>query len=296
MAWPLRLSSQGMIIGFLGEPSKPMVDASGIPSSMCVPWMSPFDSESRMAAQLAPLMMVELMPYFLNRPFSWAITTGELSVRAMMPKRRSGVSGLLLEATEEEAAAEGAGAADASDLMQFGKSAAAPMPSAPSMKVLRGRLLLCVMSVSSENEGQIELDDLVGGVLHRFVQGHGEGHARAEPALLTNLEMGTRSDGPGRRVAQRVLVVGRVALNDPRRRQPALVADLGAQRELWDDEVAEMQARREVGLGLVELHVLTTHARELQQRRLDLRSEAACHVGETHARKHGEVVHGEHGV
>jgi hypothetical protein len=36
MAWPLRFRSQGMIIGFFGEPSRPMVDASGMPSSMCV--------------------------------------------------------------------------------------------------------------------------------------------------------------------------------------------------------------------------------------------------------------------
>ena len=36
MAWPLRLSSQGMIIGFLGEPSRPIVEAMGIPMSMCV--------------------------------------------------------------------------------------------------------------------------------------------------------------------------------------------------------------------------------------------------------------------
>src|SRR5687767_11727751 len=72
-----------------------MVDAIGMPSSMWVPWMSPFESESRMAAQLAPFTIVELMPYFLKKPFSWAITTGEQSVSAIMPKRRSGVSGLL---------------------------------------------------------------------------------------------------------------------------------------------------------------------------------------------------------
>src|SRR6266480_451109 len=63
---PLRLSIQGMIIGFFGEPSRPMVDAMGIPVSMWVAWMSPLDSESRMAAQLAPLATTELMPYFLN--------------------------------------------------------------------------------------------------------------------------------------------------------------------------------------------------------------------------------------
>src|SRR3954447_22073205 len=55
--------------------------------------MSPFDSESRMAAQLAPLLTVELMPYFLNNPFSCAITIGEQSVRAIIPNFRSGVSG-----------------------------------------------------------------------------------------------------------------------------------------------------------------------------------------------------------
>src|SRR5688572_14584997 len=74
MDWPFRLSSQGMIIGFLGEPSRPIVDAMGMPISMWVPWLSPLESESRMAAQLAPLATVELMPYFLNSPFSWAMT------------------------------------------------------------------------------------------------------------------------------------------------------------------------------------------------------------------------------
>src|SRR3954467_9280379 len=63
--WPFRLSIHGMTMGFLGEPSRPIVDAMGMPVSMCVAWMSPFDSESRMAAQLAPLLTVELMPYFL---------------------------------------------------------------------------------------------------------------------------------------------------------------------------------------------------------------------------------------
>src|SRR6266540_692821 len=93
MAWPLRLSSQGMTIGFLGDPRRPSVEAIGIPKSMCVAWISPFESESRIAAQLAPLMTVELMPYFLKSPFSWAITMGELSVSAMMPKRMSATSG-----------------------------------------------------------------------------------------------------------------------------------------------------------------------------------------------------------
>src|SRR6185295_14789421 len=66
--WPLRLRIQGMIIGFLGEPSRPMVDAIGMPVSMCVAWMSPFDSESRIAAQLAPLETTELTPDVWNSP------------------------------------------------------------------------------------------------------------------------------------------------------------------------------------------------------------------------------------
>src|SRR5262249_32290601 len=98
MACPLRLSSQGITIGFLGAPRGPIVEAMGMPMSMCVAWMSPFDRESRMAAQLAPLTMVELIPYFLKRPFSWAITIGEQSVSAIMPKRRSVTSGWLADA------------------------------------------------------------------------------------------------------------------------------------------------------------------------------------------------------
>src|SRR5690348_9988834 len=70
MDWPLRLSSHGTIIGFLGEPSSPIVEAIGMPMSMCVAWISPFDNESRMAAQFAPLETVALMPYFLKKPFS----------------------------------------------------------------------------------------------------------------------------------------------------------------------------------------------------------------------------------
>src|SRR4029453_369811 len=67
-----------------------------MPVSMWVAWMSPLESESRMAAQLAPLVTVELIPYFLNRPFSWAMTMGEQSVRAMMPKLTFGDSGASL--------------------------------------------------------------------------------------------------------------------------------------------------------------------------------------------------------
>jgi hypothetical protein len=87
--------------------------------------MSPLESESRIAAQLAPFTTVELMPYFLNSPFSWAITIGEQSVSAIMPKRMSGVSGLL--ASRAAGAAETAGFAEeaASDLLQAGSAAAA---------------------------------------------------------------------------------------------------------------------------------------------------------------------------
>ena len=36
IAWPLRFRYKGMIIGFTGEPRSPMVDAYGMPRSMCV--------------------------------------------------------------------------------------------------------------------------------------------------------------------------------------------------------------------------------------------------------------------
>src|SRR3989442_28308 len=82
IACPLRFKSQGMTIGFFGLPASPIVEASGIPMSMCVPCISPVERLSRIAAQLAPFTIVERMPYFLKNPFSWAITNGEQSVSA----------------------------------------------------------------------------------------------------------------------------------------------------------------------------------------------------------------------
>src|SRR5882724_4161047 len=93
MAWPLRLSSHGITMGFLGAPRSPIVEAKGMPMSMCVAWIEPVERLSRIAAQLAPFVTVELIPYFLKRPFSCAMTIGEQSVRAIMPKLRFGVSG-----------------------------------------------------------------------------------------------------------------------------------------------------------------------------------------------------------
>ena len=55
IAWPFRLSIHGMTIGFTGEPSNPIVDAKGMPISMCVAWFSPSVSLSRMTAQDASL-------------------------------------------------------------------------------------------------------------------------------------------------------------------------------------------------------------------------------------------------
>ena len=68
----------------------------GIPVSMWVAWMSPFESESRMAAQFAPFETVDSIPYFLNSPFSCAMTIGEQSVRAMIPNFNLLVSGASL--------------------------------------------------------------------------------------------------------------------------------------------------------------------------------------------------------
>src|SRR5436190_13961253 len=111
MDWPFRLSSQGMIIGFFGAPSRPRVDAIGIPISMWVPWMSPLESASRIAAQLAPLLTVELIPYFLKKPFSCAITIGEQSVSAIMPNLTSLTSGPSLGEREPGEAPPTGGAA-----------------------------------------------------------------------------------------------------------------------------------------------------------------------------------------
>src|SRR5215471_3318476 len=58
--------------------------------------MVPLLRLSRMAAQFAPLVTVELMPYFLNRPFSCAMTMGEQSVSAIIPKLMLGDSGASL--------------------------------------------------------------------------------------------------------------------------------------------------------------------------------------------------------
>ena len=82
-----------MTIGFFGEPTRPIVEAIGMPISMCVAWLSPIDSLSRITAQLRPFDDVELMPNFLKKPFSCAMTIGEQSVSAIMPKRTSVTSG-----------------------------------------------------------------------------------------------------------------------------------------------------------------------------------------------------------
>src|SRR5688572_10715968 len=60
--------------------------------------MSPVESESRIAAQLAPLLIVDSIPYFLKSPFSCAITSGEQSVSAIMPNLSDLVSGPSLAA------------------------------------------------------------------------------------------------------------------------------------------------------------------------------------------------------
>ena len=66
IAWPFRLSSHGITIGFTGDPASPMVDASGMPISMCVAWFSPSDSLSRITAHDASFETVDSMPNFLK--------------------------------------------------------------------------------------------------------------------------------------------------------------------------------------------------------------------------------------
>src|SRR5688572_21123323 len=52
---------------------------------MWVAWFSPSVNLSRITAQLASLLTVDLIPYFLNSPSSCAITIDEQSVSAMIP-------------------------------------------------------------------------------------------------------------------------------------------------------------------------------------------------------------------
>jgi hypothetical protein len=64
-----------------------------MPISMCVAWFSPSDSLSRITAHDASFEITELIPNFLNKPSSCAMTIEAQSVSAMMPKRMSRVSG-----------------------------------------------------------------------------------------------------------------------------------------------------------------------------------------------------------
>src|SRR5713101_7472705 len=100
--------------------------------------MSPFDSESRMAAQLAPLTTVELMPYFLKRPFSCATTMGEQSVRAIIPNRRSVISGFVADpGTAGLLVAAEALVSVLQPLMPVVAPASAPRPTAPIPRTWR---------------------------------------------------------------------------------------------------------------------------------------------------------------
>ncbi len=93
IACPLRFSSHGTTIGFTGDPASPIVEAIGMPISMCVPWFSPRFILSRMTAHDASFETTESMPNFLKKPSSCAITIGAQSVSAMMPNRIVLVSG-----------------------------------------------------------------------------------------------------------------------------------------------------------------------------------------------------------
>src|ERR1043165_8843839 len=62
--------------------------------------MSALESESRIAAQFAPLATVDSIPYFLKIPFSCAMTIGEQSVSAIMPNFIFAVSGASLAKTD----------------------------------------------------------------------------------------------------------------------------------------------------------------------------------------------------
>ena len=78
---------------FFGEPKSPIVEAKGMPKSMCVAWFSPRVNRSRITAQDASFEMIDSIPCFLNKPNSCAITIDEQSVKAMIPNRTLVVSG-----------------------------------------------------------------------------------------------------------------------------------------------------------------------------------------------------------
>ena len=61
---------------------------------MCAASSSPATSLSRTAAQLASLVGTMVIPYFLSKPFSAAITTGAQSVSGINPMRTVSCSGL----------------------------------------------------------------------------------------------------------------------------------------------------------------------------------------------------------
>ena len=167
-----------------------------MPMSMCVAWMSPFESESRMAPQLAPFTTVELMPYFLNMPFSWAITIGEQSVSAIIPKRRSLTSGL--EGSTRPALADAAGAAEAVSLgfltrrqCERRRQQRARFENITSSK---RRHDLYPSFITSKRDWQIELHDLVFGFLERTVRRHRVRDAGTKPNRIRELEVKAWTD------------------------------------------------------------------------------------------------------
>src|SRR5258706_5958153 len=105
--------------------------------------MLPLERESRFAAQLAPLVTFELMPYFLKNPFSCAITIGEQSVSAIMPKLRYFTSGpSLLEAP---------GATDLDSALESHPASAPPSSAVPARAValsIRRRVMFNVTFIS----------------------------------------------------------------------------------------------------------------------------------------------------
>src|SRR6185436_9224621 len=171
--------------------------------------MSPFESESRMAAQLAPFTTVELMPYFLNMPFSCAITIGEQSVSAIMPKRMSGVSGAFGftggAAGAALSAADGGGAASSffsppHAASNVPPSVAAPRPAAPSLRNLRRESFF--MTGSSEDDGDVELQNFVAVLAHRIVDAEREREAGTDPHRVAELGVRAQAERHGGGVAQ----------------------------------------------------------------------------------------------
>jgi len=107
---------------------------------------------------------------------------------------------------------------------------------------------------------------------HGLVQSSRVREPRSQPHLAAERDVRARADRERHRVARGA---GRVLADGDRRRQPTLVPKLGADRELGDEEVPNVQPRREICLRLVGLRGRASDAEQLENGELALDGEAS---------------------